>query len=205
MGHRNQTRMKNITVLFVFLILCIIACDDNLDIEPQQAISTDIALSNEQGIKTALIGTYGLLISSTTFDGNEVLNSELLIDDDNLFWTGFIADLTQILNKRIPVSTHTVEGYWINAYRIINQTNSIISAIEVVNESDRNAVEAETRFLRGMMYFDLVNLFAKSWGDCNPSTNLGIPIVDTPSEQSLANPIVPLNTVEEVYQFILKD
>jgi hypothetical protein len=181
------------------------ACDDNLDIEPQQAISTEVALSNNGGVKTALIGAYELKISHPRFDGNEVLNSELLIDADNIFWTGFIAELTQILNKSIPVNTHTVEGFWIDSYRLINQTNSIIKALEVVDENDRNAVEAEARFLRGIVYFDLVNLFAKTWGDGNPGTNLGVPIVNTPSEQSLVNPFIPRNSVEEVYQFVIED
>jgi hypothetical protein len=200
--------MKNLPVLLVFSILSFIACDDNLDIEPQQAISTEVALSSEQGIKTALIGTYELLINrpiSTFLNGDEILNSELLIDVDNLIWTGFFAELTQIFNKSIAVNNAPVEFYWINSYRIINQTNSILDAISIVKEDDRPKIEAEARFIRAMVYFDLINLFAKSWGDGNPSMNLGVPIVDTPSEQSLVNPFIPRNTVADVYQFIVDD
>ncbi len=197
--------MKKLLVLFVFLFFFFAACDDDLDIEPQQAISTDVALSTDQGIRTALIGTYQLMIALPTFFGHEVLNSDLLIDDDNLFWTGFFADLTPILNKAIPVNNAPVEAYWINAFRIINQTNSIIDALEFVKENDRPAVAGEARFLRGMVYFDLINLFSRTWADGNATTNLGLPIVTTPSEKSLANPFVARNTVAEVYQFILED
>ena len=197
--------MKRISLILVLSIFWLSACEDYLDIEPQQAISSSLALSTKGGIKTALIGTYELMISLSRFDGNEVFNSDLMIDDNNLLWTGYSTDLQRILNKNLTTRNGPTEGLWINNYRVINQTNSIINALEVVNDGERNTLEAEARFLRGMAYFDLVNLFAKSWGDGDPRTNLGVPLVNQPSEQSLANPFIPRNSVEEIYQFILDD
>lgn len=197
--------MKKVTVLFLLLCSTFIACDDNLNIEPQQAISTEVALSNEQGVKTALIGTYSLWASVSGFSGNVLLNSELLIDSDNLQWTNYFTDLTLLLEKRIATTDSPIANFWIRSYQIINQTNSVLAALDVVNEAERNIVAAEARFLRAMTYFDLVNLYAKTWGDGDPNSNLGVPIVSTPSEQNLANPIIPRNTVAEVYQFVLED
>lgn len=197
--------MKKISNFILVIGFTSLACNDNLDLQPQQAISTEVALSTEQGIRTALVGAYDLLTESNTFGGDVLLNSELLIDADNLFWTNFFADPTQIFEKEIPVANTVVAGYWINAYQVINQVNSILNAIEVIPDNNRAAILAEARFLRGMVYFDLVNLFAKTWGDGSPENNLGVPIVELPSEQALENPMIPRNTVAEVYQFIIVD
>jgi len=191
--------------LILFFILITTACNDNLDIEPQQAISTEVALSTEQGVKTALIGIYNLWASTSLFSGDVLINSELLIDSDNLFWAGIFSDLTLLLEKRMGPSDNNIAFSWIRSYQIINQTNSILSALEVVNETERDKVAAEARFLRAMTYFDLVNLYARTWGDGNPSNNLGVSIITTPSEENLLNPIVPRNTVAEVYALVAED
>jgi len=197
--------MKNTIAIICLTFFLLTACNDNLDIQPQQAISTEVALSTEQGVKTALIGAYDLLTMAPTFTGDVILNSELLIDSENLFWTGFSNDLSQIFDKQIVVNSSAIEKFWENGYRTINQVNSILAAIEVVNENERQAVAGEARFLRGMIYFDLINMFGKSWNDGDAASNLGVPIVSLPSEQTLVDPIVPRNTVAEIYQFIIED
>lgn len=197
--------MKKTVFLFSLIALMSLSCDKHLDIKPQQAISTEVALSTEQGVKTALVGVYELLAAAPTFTGDVLLNSELLIDAENLYWTGFSNDLSQIFDKKITVNNFAVEFFWTNAYRIINQTNSILAALEAVKETERPAVAAEARFLRGMVYFNLINLFAKSWGDGDPTANPGVPIVTSPVEQNLKNPVIPRNTAAEVYALILED
>lgn len=197
--------MKKLLFLFCSITFLFSSCDDQLDIQPQQAISTEVALSSEQGVRTALVGTYGLWTASPNSSGNILMNSEMLIDVDNLFWTNFVTDLNQLLDKRMNADNSAAESFWINSYNVINQTNSILAALEVVNESDQVAIAGEARFLRGQSYFDLVNQYAKPWTAGSPSNNLGVPIVTTPSIQNLSDPIIPRNTVAEVYQLILED
>ncbi|NND35199.1 MAG: RagB/SusD family nutrient uptake outer membrane protein [Saprospiraceae bacterium] len=192
--------MKEIILICSFLFL-FSACDDYLDIEPQQAISTNVALSDEQGVRTALIGTYDILLSSE----HVILNSELLADTEDLIWTSFIVPLTELLNKNIAVSNNNVENFWIYSYRIINQANTVLDAVGVVAETDRDAVAAELRFIRALVYFDLINMYAKPWTAGNPESSLGVPIVSIPAEESLDNPEVPRNNVAEVYEFIIAD
>lgn len=197
--------MKKISSFLLFYMLLATACNDNLDIEPQQAISTEVALSTEQGVKTALIGSYSLWTATPLFAGTPLLNSDLLIDEDNVLWTNFVTDLNQFLEKKIAIDNVGIENFWINTYQIINQTNSILAALSVVKEADQPTIAGEARFLRGLLYFDLINLYAKTWGDGNPANNLGVPIISTASEENLLNPIVSRNTVAEVYAFIEED
>ena len=195
----------NIKVTVIFISLLVTSCDKNLDIEPEQAISTNVALSNEQGVRTALIGTYDLLSQLPTPSGDIILNSEIFANSGDLIWTGFSIPLTQLINKNISPSNNAIENYWVNSYRTINQANTVLDAVEVVNDTDRNAIIAELRFLRAFIYFDLVNMFAHSWTSGNPDNNLGIPIITTPAEVSLENPEVPRNSVSEVYELIISD
>ena len=194
------------SILFLFLLL--ISCDKNLDVEPQQAISTDVALSDEQGIRTALIGTYDMLSQlqgGGGVSGDVIVNSDLLADSEDMLWTNFVVPITQLLNKNIEVGNEVVQIFWISSYRTINQANTVLDAVGVVNETDRDAIAAELRFIRALVYFDLVNMYAPPWTAGSPESNLGVPIVSTPAEQSLKNPEVPRNSVAEVYDFILED
>ncbi len=195
--------MKNLAFLLTLLLTS--ACNDSLNIEPQQAISTNVALSDTLGVKTALIGTYDLLSNLPTFSGDVILNSELFADTENLFWTSFSLELNQILDKSIFTNNLPVQNLWIHSYQTINQANTILVAVEVLDEADQQMVEAELRFLRGLVYFDLVNFFAQPWTFGDPETNLGVPIISTPAEETLKNPEVPRNTVAKVYQFLIDD
>jgi hypothetical protein len=202
--------------LIVLLNFMVMSCDKRLDIEPQQAISTSLALSTEQGIRTALIGTYDLLSQGETFAGDAILNADLLADTESLFWNGFTIEIRQILDKRIAVNNAPVKDYWIQAYRTINQANTVLDALEVVNQASTDTIKVvktadslsivgELRFIRGLVYFDLINLFAKSWTDGNPDTNLGVPLISTPAAQNIKQSQVPRSTVTEVYQFLIED
>jgi hypothetical protein len=197
--------MKN-TICLLFLFLTVTACSDLLDIEPQQAISTNVALSDEQGVRTALIGTYDLLSQFSPISGDVILNSELLADTEDLIWTSFTLPITQLFNKNMAVSNLAVESYWIISYQTINQANTVLDAVGVVKDTDdRNVISAELRFIRAMVYFDLVNMYAQPWTAGNPENNLGVPIISTPAEETLKNPEVPRNTVAEAYQFLIAD
>lgn len=193
--------MKRINYFF-FLVLMVSACTNRLNIEPEQAISTDRALSDNQGVRTALIGTYDRL---TQLPGEVILFSEMLADSENLIWTGPTTEIIQFLFKTLAVNNNTLRNFWIDSYRTINQANTVLDAVAVVDEIDREAVAAELRFIRALVYFDLVNMYAKPWTAGNPELNLGVPIISTPAEQSLKNPEVPRNTVTEVYQFLIDD
>jgi hypothetical protein len=192
--------------LFIYLMgFSILACNDDLNIEPEQAISIDVALSSEEGIKTALIGVYSLLLSEPLFTGNVLLNSELLMDEDNLLWTSYITDVAQFLNKQIAAGNIAVEAYWVTSYKIINQINNILDAVEEINLSETSIITSEAKFLRGLIYFDLVNTYAKAWNDGTPMMNHGVPLITHGNDQNLGNVMIPRSTVTEVYDFILDD
>jgi len=74
-----------------------------------------------------------------------------------------------------------------------------------VASGDRNRVEGEAEFLRGLTYFDLARIFGKSWNDGTPTANLGVPIVTTPTTVISASSYVARSTVSQVYQQAITD
>lgn len=197
--------MKNIYFPILLMLFLTVACNDNLDIKPQQEISSDIALSNEQGVKTALIGAYDVASANNLGGGLLLLYTELFAETDNQFWTNYSFDISQIFNKNIAVDNVEIEFYWINAFRTINLTNNVLSGIAFVNELERPRIEGEARFLRALIYADLINLFGKTWTDGDPTMNLGVPIINTATGGDLSVLQIPRNTVAEAYQFIVDD
>ena len=49
----------------------------------------------------------------------------------------------------------------IAAYSAINSVNNVLSAMDKVNATDKDRTEGEAKFIRGLIYFDLVRLFGR--------------------------------------------
>ncbi|NJO01275.1 MAG: hypothetical protein HC880_05885 [Bacteroidia bacterium] len=56
--------MNQLHRYFFFMILGLVvlsSCDEELDLTPQQSVSSDVALSTSDGVKATLIGVYGVV------------------------------------------------------------------------------------------------------------------------------------------------
>lgn len=192
-------------ILAAFLVVTAAACSKNLDINPTASIDEQNALSTASGVQTALNGAYANLGGGTVFGGEIFVMSDLLGDAGELGWKGTFAGLTQIFNKDIPKNNGFITDTWLNSYRVINDVNNVLSALSVVDAAQKDRVEGEAKFIRGTLYFHLVRLYAKAWNDGNPSTNLGVPLVLTPTRAITEADKVPRSKVAEVYAQVIKD
>lgn len=199
--------MKNklLYLLIAFLFLAGTSCQKHLDINPTQSIDEQNALNSSSGVLTALNGAYANLGNVSLYGGDLFLYSDLLGDAGEIRWNGTFQGLTQIYNKSIPKNNGFVASTWLQGYRVINDVNNVLSALSVVDASLKDRVEGETKFIRGSVYFDLVRLYAKAYNDGNPTTNLGVPIVLTPTRGITEENKVSRNKVSEVYDQVIKD
>jgi hypothetical protein len=97
------------------------------------------------------------------------------------------------------------ENTWRTAYAAINTANNVLSALSIVNESDRARVEGEARFIRAIAHFELVRLFGKPYVAGATNSQPGVPVVTTPTRGVTSDSYVSRNTVEEVYQAVHDD
>jgi hypothetical protein len=196
-------RTKIILSAALFLIF-FTGCDGLLDLEPAQEISESMALDSDVNVKSVLHGAYTQFDDAAIYGGCVLRNSELLGGGNECFWDGTYAGPRQMYNKSMVSSNGDVEAQWTDSYEVINICNNVLSALDVVNEEDRDWVEGEALFLRSLMFFDLVRFFALQY-DASTTAALGIPIVLTPTREINSDSYVGRNTVEEVYNRVITD
>lgn len=174
-----------ISTLCLGLMLSV-ACSDQLELQPAQSISQDLALENEDNILAVLIGAYDALSTGDLYGGSILRNSELLGGDDEVQWVGTFSGPREIFNKAILVNNSDVEEMWLDSYTVINICNNILDALDKISEDEKGRVEGEALFIRSAAYFELVRFFSPQFEAGQAQS--GVPIVLTPtrgvSEQS---------------------
>ncbi len=93
-------------------------------------------------------------------------------------------------------------NHWANYYSYILGANAALDYVDGVSgtEDEKNLVKAQALALRGFYYFYLVNIWGESYNQ--NKTGLGVPLKLT---SGMEERDIPRNSVEEVYEQILKD
>lgn len=201
----KRIRNIHIAALGISLAATLSSCDKKLDISPSNSIEQLEALVTSQDVQSALIGAYNRLGDNDIYGGRIFLEPDLLAGQDAIIWTGTYTGLTQIYSQTIPANNSFVASQWISAYQAINQLNNVLASIDKVDEAQRDRVEGEAKFLRGLIYFDLVRLYGKAWTDGDPNTNPGVPLVLTPTLEIDESSNVSRATVAAVYEQVIAD
>ena len=200
-----KINFNNLYKLLVVLAgLQFVACDEQLDILPQQEIDESVALSTPQNVRAALIGAYDALADNDVWGGGQHL-SELFADNGEQIWAGTFEEPEQIFIKTILVQNGDVERFWTESYETINRANNVLEGLNVLDPAEADQVEGEAKFIRAAVYFDLVNLFGKTWQDGDPNSNPSVPLLLSPTRQIDESSNVSRNSVGEVYTQILAD
>ena len=182
------------------------SCDKKLDIDPVNTVRDDLALNTSSDVEAALVGSYTGIQNVEGYGGYIQLMSDLLADDEEVTFVGTFIPPNQINRKAILKDNGFVQAIWVNAYNVINRTNNVLANTDKLDTpAKRTRVEGEAKFIRSAMYFELVRLYGKDWGDGNPSANLGVPLVLTPTRVLDASSQVRRNTVAEVYAQVIAD
>ncbi len=168
--------MKKIFLLIIpVTLLLFISCKkDFLDLSPYDQVPQDEAIIDEAGMQAALNGLYSQLRSVNLYGRSLALYGDLMADN------AFIS--TQNSNRYIPEFNYTFistnpnsSGTWASAYVAILRANNIINSS--VNSANSTQLRGEALTIRALMYFNLVNWFAKQYTvDQNAE---GVPIILT--------------------------
>ena len=197
--------MKRYILIASAFMLTTTACNKELDILPQQSVAEESALSSDANVKKVLNGAYDAIASASLLGGDMQLFSELFAADGEIRWEGTYNQPREVWNKAILTTNSFVNAMWLDGYNAINISNNILSAIDVVNENDQDRVKGEALYIRGLMYFELVKLFAKPYSAGNVSSNPGLPIVLEPTRAINESSYVARSTVEQTYTQIIND
>lgn len=187
-------------ILSVTLFSC---ADSFLDVEPMTTILDENFYKTEADAEMALIGCYDGY-QRTGSNGNMAfyLVSEVLSDDcfggvGNTDGRNYQA-LDRFDLSQSPSDNDLFNGTWADYYAGIFRCNTLLKKIDDISvwKSDdeeaakavQNRIEGETRFLRAIMYFDLVRLFEK------------VPLLTEPTKEN-----IPQSEAVETYKLIVED
>lgn len=180
-------------------------CQKQLDIKPQNSVESPLALKTSKDVQGVLIGAYTAAGLRGLYGGRFQSTTDFLGDDGDFSYFGTFSDYTELNNKVITVNNGFVEGVWNTGYNAIGVCNTVLANLNLVDDANKKRVEAEAKFLRGMIYFDLARVFGKAWNDGTPATNLAVPLVLTPTTSIAAIQNVKRNTVAEIYAQAISD
>ncbi|MGD0583418.1 MAG: RagB/SusD family nutrient uptake outer membrane protein [Bacteroidales bacterium] len=195
-----------IIIIVIALLPFFSGCGKLLDLEPSQNISEEVALSSDKNVKSVLLGAYSLFAQPGIYGGNLLRNAELLGGNGEIQWSDTSnSDPLQIFNKTMIATNSDAQYQWYNSYQVISSVNNVLSALGVVNKTDRDSVEGEALFLRGLMYFDLIRFFAQQYKFGVTNDQSGVPLVLTPTRAITGESYVGRNTLDEVYNQVIID
>ena len=183
-------KMKNkIKYLFLFVLFTsFLGCSDFLEEVPVSNLSVENSFKTEADAKAAIIGVY----SSLQLEGVYKSQSLFSTDEHN---AGSKVQLSQLNTYNFTADNiEVILPIWRDHYKGINRANLAISKIPSINMDvdERNTLVAEAKFIKALLYFNLIRYF----GD--------VPYKD--SETTSLNDLnIPRTPVATIYENIIRD
>ncbi len=193
-------------LFFAAITLLLASCEDRLETTPKQGLNADEAYDTPEKITNILTGAYAQAAQGASYGGQITTISELLANAGALKWNGTFTEFGEINNKNIKTTNSFVSDFWVNQYEISNQVNIVLDHLDLYESEDiSNPIKGEAKFLRAVVYYDLVLFFAKHHNNRSNADQPGVPIIKAPV-LSLDDITFPTrNTIGEVYNFIIND
>lgn len=193
----NKFKLNIIATIVIGMGLLSSCADSFLDSESKTTVTDGNFYKTIADAEMALIGCYDGF-QRTSSNGNVAfyVTSEVL--SDNCFGgLGHTNDRTyQVLDRfdftQSPSENNLFNGTWTDYYAAIFRCNTLLQKLDGISWGDnpaiRKRIEGETRFLRAILYFDLVRLFER------------VPLL---TEPTTAN--IPQSEPAETYKLIAGD
>lgn len=185
------------------MIGVVLSCSESfLELTPDFAVSDEIAITNVEDMETSITGVYDEISGSYYYGRYMFLIPDVIADDlKQNEQANRIIDYAQHVQN---VSDAQANALWTGMYFANNALNNIINSGVTGTDANQNAKDhliGEAYALRGLVYFDLVKLFAQHYTYTTDASHLGVPLILE------FNPTLEpeRNTVKEVYDQIISD
>jgi starch-binding outer membrane protein, SusD/RagB family len=192
---------------FCALLLTTASSCEVLDQDPPAALTVDDAFANADRISKSATGMYDQLQNPEFLGGRALIYSDVRSDDTNpAGFFGGIGTFNTLANDG------TVTAAWTGGYRTLYGANFFLQQIQANTGKTTPALETqyigEAKFIRALVYFHLVNLFAQPYNFTADASHLGVPLqLTAPDVTTAFDPSQNLrrSSVREVYAQIEKD
>lgn len=156
------------TILFTAILavgLNLTSCEDFLSEDNPNKIPVENYFTTENDVERAVYGAYMALRSGSCMGEGSTMYTEERSDNtgrlDNQSSAGEPFQFTDF--SLLPSNTY-LKSHWQAMYKTVNNANFALKGIQTVtfsDEKEKDNYEAEARFVRALVYFDIV----RKWGD----------------------------------------
>ncbi|MFA4866946.1 MAG: RagB/SusD family nutrient uptake outer membrane protein [Pedobacter sp.] len=190
-------------IIKVVAVLAVLAgtgtgCKKFLDSPPASQIPEEEAIADEAGLRTVLIAGYQSVGGDFAFGGRIKVMSELLADQlDGSQQSG---DFGETFQRKSSIFGDYKKDMYKELYQGIYRSNVVLKFLDKANPANRNDIEGQALFIRAILHFEIVKLFAQPYRATTDNSQLGIPLRIATSTESKNRA-----TVKEVYDQIISD
>ena len=195
------TNLYKIAVLGV--VLTFASCTDLLDVQPRASIDSVTALTTEDAVNAAVNGIYDRLQSTNLYGRDLVAIPEALADN------GRATNKSGRLNPEYQNQVNAHFIHWQTSYFAINQANLVLDAlpkVEKMTQANKDFVEAQALFIRGLLYFELMRAYAyEPTVEIKEASKGGVPLLKTGVVDATQIKLEGRASINDVYESIYSD
>jgi hypothetical protein len=148
------------TFIPALLLLC--SCTkDFIDLKPISNITSENFYLTQADFSNAVNGAYAGLRSGGTYGSNSYVFGEIRTDNTVPVPSGSVTDQDEFHRFYIKTTNPFISGRWNDCYAAIARCNPILERIGAISMDNNLKARyiAETKFLRALYYFQLVQTF----------------------------------------------
>ena len=187
--------MKTFRILYLLLIIAATSCSDFLEEDPASTMVVDNFYKTEADADAAIVGVYDGLNDQWNIYYRGVYMLAELTTDNAECGQGVANQFIFALNDYTygPVNDR-IETLYTSVYKTIANANVAVDKIPTIafNDAKKNRLIGEARFVRALLYFNMVRLFGE------------VPLV-LHQVTALDQANTPRTPVAEVYAQIISD
>ena len=153
-----------------------------------------------------MFGAYSTWQNANAFGEKYNTFGELLVHNGDIVWAGTFETYSDLYQNAQIATSPEIYQVWANSYQTIAIANLVLSRLDILPDAEKEEVEGEAKFFRGVTYYYLVNFFALPYSAGNTAANPGVPLILQPvSGYDPSRDKLPRASVEEVYTQVVND
>lgn len=207
-----MTTIKNKFIRYISCgfwgLLLLTACSRVDEQEPFTNIDPEQIFNSPERIEKAAIGMYNALQNAEFLGGRILIYADQRGNDANVStFFGNVGTFNMLSNNAIA------QNAWTGGYRTIFEANYFIKKLQenesVIGADLARVYFGEAKFIRALVYYYLVNLYAQTYVFSADGSHPGVPLVldavTNGAEALDAANKIPRSTVKQVYDQMLAD
>ena len=189
---------KYIVILIAIAGLGVTGCKKFLERPPAGKLEEGTTLTQSDSLMSFLNGCYTTIGGDVLYGGRMWVIKELLAD--HLYGTLLTEDNGEIWRRKTAIFGAYKNDFYKECYQIMYRANKVLEYLQYADDDKKARAEGEAKFLRGLMLFEVVRLWAQPYGSTTDNAQAGVPVRLVPDISLLGR-----SSVKDVYTQILAD